>query len=136
MMDNRTTTPGFATTRKTRPLMIQKLEDYLGDDSLIIHSKRFVNELWTFVYEGGKAQAMGSYHDDLIMAMCIALWTRDTVLKLKSINDSFDKRRNDWMFQQQYSSSEALYTNTKLFNDPYKINTGWFDEDIRWLIEK
>jgi len=72
--------PGFATSMKTRPLLIAKLEEYIRNEVLKVYSKRLYNELKTFVWMNGKPQAARNYHDDLIMSMAIACWIRDTVL--------------------------------------------------------
>ena len=72
--------PGFTTSSKTRPLIIAKLEEFIRNGSVSIYSSRTVSELKTFVWNNGKAQAMRSYNDDLIMSLAIACWVRDTVL--------------------------------------------------------
>ena len=35
----------------------------------------------TFIWRNGKPQAMKGYHDDLIMALAIACWVRDTAIQ-------------------------------------------------------
>ena len=35
----------------------------------------------TFIWSNGKPQAMRGYHDDLVMALAIACWVRDTALQ-------------------------------------------------------
>ena len=49
---------------------------------IIIRSVRTIEELRVFVWENGKAQASSGYNDDLVMALGIGLWVRDTALKL------------------------------------------------------
>ena len=44
------------------------------------NSSRLVNELKTFIWNNNRAQAMRSYHDDLVMALAIGCWVRDTAL--------------------------------------------------------
>jgi len=82
--------PGFGTTQRTRPLLISKLETYFeeinmdkGESSMTIHSHRLLNELQTFIWKDGKAQAQSGRNDDLVMALGIFLWVRDTALKLR-----------------------------------------------------
>jgi hypothetical protein len=75
--------PGFSTTTKTRPLVISKLETYFREKSLIVHSNRCIDELFTFIWNGSKAEAQRGYNDDIVMALGIALWIRDTALRLK-----------------------------------------------------
>ena len=38
------------------------------------------NEIKTFVWHNGRPQAMRGYNDDLVIALCIACWVRDTAL--------------------------------------------------------
>ena len=39
-----------------------------------------MTEMKTFVWNNGRAEAMRSYNDDLIMACAVACWVRDTAL--------------------------------------------------------
>lgn len=71
---------GFTTSVKTRPLIVAKLEEYIRNKLINIHSKRLFQELKTFVWFNGKPQAMRSYNDDLVMSLAIACWVRDTAL--------------------------------------------------------
>ena len=82
--------PGFATTSRNRSLIINKVERYFeevsmdtGEASLIVRSMRLLNELETFIWKDGKAQAQSGRNDDLVMALAIFLWVRDTALKLR-----------------------------------------------------
>jgi len=72
--------PGFTTTMKTRPLIIAKLEEFIRNQLITLHSSRLMNEMKTFIWNNGKPEAMRSYHDDLIMSMAIGCWVRDTAL--------------------------------------------------------
>ena len=72
--------PGFTTTAKTRPLLIAKLEEFIRNKIIKVYSKRLVNEVKTFIWNNGKPEAMKSYNDDLVMALAIACWVRDTAL--------------------------------------------------------
>jgi hypothetical protein len=65
---------GFSTTSKTRPLIISKLTDYFREKSVIVRSTRLIDELFTFIYMNGRAEAMKGYNDDLTMAFSIGLW--------------------------------------------------------------
>jgi hypothetical protein len=74
--------PGFTTSSKTRPLIVAKLEEFIRNKLINIYSSRIVNEFKTFIWHNNKAQAMRSYHDDLVMALAIACWVRDTALEI------------------------------------------------------
>lgn len=75
--------PGFTNSTKTRPLTIAKLETCMREKSIIIKSKRLLDELNVFIWNNGKAEAMRGYNDDLVMSMSIGLWIRDTALRLR-----------------------------------------------------
>ena len=76
--------PGFSTTSKTRPLIVAKLEEFIRNGLITIHSSRLLNELRTFVWNNGRPQAMRSYNDDLVMSLAIACWVKDTALTINS----------------------------------------------------
>ena len=77
--------PGFSTTVKTRPLIISKLEMYLREKAFVLNSIRTWEELSTFIWNtNGKAEAMRGYNDDLVMALAIGLWVRDTALRYQT----------------------------------------------------
>ena len=71
---------GFTTSSKTRPLVLSKLEEFIRNKVLKINSIRLFNELKTFVWQNGKAQAMRSYNDDLVLSCAISCWIRSTAL--------------------------------------------------------
>lgn len=65
--------PGIQTTVKNRDEMLAKLENVLRNGHILIQSKRFHEELKTFIWKNGKAQAQKGYNDDLVMAYCLAV---------------------------------------------------------------
>lgn len=71
---------GFSMTSKTRPLIVAKMEEFIRNNLIKIYSSRLISEMRTFVWNNGKAEAMRSYNDDLIMACAIGCWVRDTAL--------------------------------------------------------
>ena len=75
-----TATPGFATTVKTRPLIVAKLEELVRNKVIKVKSMRLFSELKTFVWNNGKAEALRGYNDDLVLAIAIACWVRETAL--------------------------------------------------------
>ena len=77
---NSSSVPGFSTTTKTRPLIVAKMEEFIRNKLIIIHSSRLCNEMETFIWSNGKPQAMRGYNDDLIMSMAIGCWVHDTAL--------------------------------------------------------
>jgi hypothetical protein len=69
---------GFDTNSKTRPQMLTKLEEVLRNGIVHIRSRRFHDELKTFIWHNGKAQAERGKHDDLIMSLALAVWVFDS----------------------------------------------------------
>ena len=70
--------PGFQTTLKTRPLIVKSIIEHMRENSLILNSPRLTAEFSTFVMVGNKPQHEPGFHDDLIFALGLALYVRDT----------------------------------------------------------
>jgi len=131
--------PGYTTSSKSRPLMISKLDEYLRNKTVVIHSERTLNEMLTFIWENGKAQATEGYNDDLIMALGMGLWVRDTSMKL--YQQQMDLTRQS---VEKFGKNEPLvYKASYLPSDPWKIPVGGArnpygdgagSEDLRWLL--
>ena len=85
------TVAGFTTSSKTRPLIIAKLEEFVRNKLITIYSSRTLHELTTFIWNNGKPQAMRGYNDDLIMAMAIACWVKDTALEVNQRDIEYKK---------------------------------------------
>jgi hypothetical protein len=102
-------TPGFTTSTKTRPEVLLAMKSYVRDHSIQIRSKRTVNEMQTFVWKNGKAQAQTGYNDDLIMSYSIGLYLRDSAI--------------------QYSA-QGLYMKRSVLNSMQKSTT--FSRPYEW----
>jgi hypothetical protein len=70
--------PGFQTTKRTRPLVVNNLRTHLREGTLKIYSKHLMAEFKTFIQNGEKPEAEKGKNDDLIFALAIALFIRDT----------------------------------------------------------
>lgn len=69
---------GFQTTKLTRPLIIADLVEIVREHTELINDIDTLNEMLTFVRnEKGKAEAQQGAHDDLIMGLAIAYYSRD-----------------------------------------------------------
>jgi len=117
---------GFATTAKTRPLIISKIETFLREgahgDGLIIQSKRLIDELYTFIWNGNRVEAMRGYNDDLAMSLGIGLWVRDTALRLRQAGVELTKKTLDGFAQ---STVPTIYQPGTFMNDnPYHMVVG------------
>jgi hypothetical protein len=123
---------GFSTTSKTRPLIISKLTDYFREKSVIVRSSRLIDELFTFIYMNGRAEAMRGYNDDLVMAFSIGLWVRDTALRLRQQGVDLTKSAvggiTSNMNQGIYGGGNTMDVN------PWKMRVGDGFEDLsQWL---
>ena len=83
--------PGFTTTSKTRPLIVAKMEEFIRNNLIKVYSSRLLAEMRTFVWNNGRAEAMRSYNDDLIMACAVGCWVRDTALTANQRDTEYSK---------------------------------------------
>ena len=84
--------PGFTTSSKTRPLIVAKMEEFMRNKLVNINSNRLLSEIKTFIWKGGRPQAMRSYNDDLVMSFAIGCWVRDTVIVESQKNVEYNKQ--------------------------------------------
>tara|TARA_R110000824_G_scaffold39177_2_gene118735 strand:+ start:1930 stop:3516 length:1587 start_codon:yes stop_codon:yes gene_type:complete len=111
--------PGFTTSMKTRPLIIAKLEEFIRNKLIKVYSHRTINEMKTFIWKNGRPQAMKSYNDDLIMALAIACWVRDTALQVNS---------RDLNYRRAFV--DAIYTTKTTMNTQIKGQNGYKKDNI------
>jgi hypothetical protein len=132
-MENDNTVPGFTNSTRTRPLVISKTETYIRERTLIIRSKRLLEELRVFIWQNGKAQAQNGYNDDLVMSLGIGLFVRDTGLKFNTQGLDMIKATVSGI-----SSAVTSHRHSPInfnFQNPYEMNDGMGGtEDIRWLL--
>ena len=122
---------GFSTTSRTRPLIISKLEEYVREKSIIIRSVRTIDELFTFIWMNGRAEAMRGYNDDLTMSLAISLWVRDTALRLRQEGIDLTKRAIDGISTYTYS---GVYGTNDVDENPWQMQVGDDIEDLtKWL---
>jgi hypothetical protein len=123
---------GFSTTSKTRPLIISKLDEYFREKAIIIRSNRLIDELFTFIYMNGRAEAMKGYNDDLVMSLSIALWVRDTALRLRQEGIDLTKRTLGGISSNMQHA--GIYGGGNSENNPWKMKVGDGFEDLsQWL---
>lgn len=129
-MDNDQTVPGFTTSNKTRPLVVSKMEAYIRDRHFIFHSKRLLEELRVFIWMNGKAQAQSGYNDDLVMALGIGLFVRDTGVKFYQQSLNLQRAAIDNIS----STVQRDIIGNNITHNPYRIETQYGVEDITWLL--
>ena len=72
--DTTTKKIGFSTNARTKPLMIDKLAEFVREKWLGIKDMEIVDELYTYVIDDkGKTNAQEGKHDDCVMSLGIAL---------------------------------------------------------------
>ena len=99
---------GFTTSMKTRPLIVAKLEEFIRNKLIKIYSSRTTNEMKTFIWKNGKPQAMKGYNDDLIMALAIGCWVRDTALEVSEKDKEYNKALIDGMYMKKNIMNTAI----------------------------
>ena len=133
IVDTTKMVPGFTMSLKTRPLVLGKLDAYLKEQSLIIQGKRTLEEMRTFIWKNGRAEAQPGYNDDLIMSLATACYVRDTALKFaqQGLDITMAALKN-WK-----KETPSIYTN----NSVNKNNKGWTqdlgkhgEQDLTWLL--
>ena len=117
---------------RTRPLVVNKFREYVGDRSVTIRSKRLLEEMKVFVWKNGKAEAQQGYNDDLVMSFGAAMYVRDTALKFKSQGMDLTRAMLSNISAPKPNFNGAYAPSS--YNNPYTINYGHGQEDIRWLL--
>ena len=132
-MGNDQTVPGFTTSVKTRPLVVSKMEAYIRDRAFVFRSKRLLEELRVFIWQNGKAQAQTGYNDDLVMALGIGLFTRDTGVKFAQQGMDLTRASIGGMSSTVGGvNSVPLLPNGQ--QNPYLIQTQHGVEDFTWVL--
>jgi len=125
-------TPGFTMSLKSRPLVINKGREYFGDHSVILRSKRLIEEMKVFVWKNGRAEAQSGYNDDLVMSYSIAMYLRDTALKNKAQGVELAKATINNISRP--SSYQGAYFSSGIDNPYHMPLNDNESEDISWLL--
>jgi hypothetical protein len=124
---------GFSTTSKTRPLIISALDNYMRDKDILIRSNRLIDELFTFVWHNGRPEAMKGYNDDLIMALSIGLWVRNTALRLRQ--EGIDLTKSMLNATTVQTNMGVYSSNWQSNGNPYEMDNGKGEkENLTWLL--
>jgi hypothetical protein len=122
-------TPGFTMSLKTRPLVVNKFREYVGDHSVTIQSKRLLEEMKVFIWKNGRPEAQGGYNDDLVMSFGIAMLLRDTSLKFQQQGLDMTRAALGNMTKTQGGAYSG-----NMVQNPYTQKIGNQQEDLRWLL--
>lgn len=129
--------PGFSMSQKSRPLVLERLRDFVENKICTIRSIRLLEELRVFIWKNGKQQAMQGYNDDLVMSFSIGMYLRETSLRFRKTIDSLTAASLNSFTKTQ---SEVKYYNAKAlenynpWNMNYTAGDGNHNEDLTWLI--
>jgi len=129
--------PGFLTTQQTRPLVIEKMRDFLENRVATVRSIRLLEELRVFIWKNGKAQAMQSYNDDLVMSFAIGMYLRETSLRYRKNAENLTYAALNSFTKTQDNS--IAYNAKNIYNqNPWSMNIstpqGEEAQDLTWLI--
>ena len=131
--------PGINFNSK-RVLIVQAFEEALRFE-FIIRSQRLFNELNTFVYVNGRPDHQKGQHDDLIMAMAMAIYVGESSFtKLEKSTEQAKAMIESWTTDKTLfkDSSQNFNPNLSSINDIYhkNINYGITKSDYQnysWL---
>ena len=127
---------GFTMSMKSRPVCVARMEEDLRTHEFILHSKRTVAELETFIFHNGKPQAMDSYNDDLVMSLAIGMYVRATTLKFNSQNEDITKQLLSGLHFSSTPYEFGIYkTDDQKKEEQFSFDTGnGHREDLRWMM--
>jgi len=130
-MENDQTVAGITNSTKTRPFFISKLESTLRDKQFIFQSKRMLEELRTFIWDNGKAQAQNGYNDDLTLALSFGLYIRDTALVYHQ--NGMDMTRAT--LNNINIASSGISAGSYIDKNPWQMQDGYGNShDLNWLL--
>jgi hypothetical protein len=141
---------GFATTGKTRTIILTKLEELIRNKIITSYSTRFYQELKTFVWSNNsKAEAMKGHNDDLVMSLAIGAWLYDANSEYSRGAVNINTAILAGMKRTAKPSSDVLpgqtpniYTSTQLAAHPRgdmrsqaDVRAGRIPHDISWILK-
>ena len=132
-MDTSKMVAGFTMSSRTRPMVIGKFQEYIGDKGVTIQSKRLIEEMKTFIWRNGRAEAQTGYNDDLVMSFGISMYIRDTALKYKQRGIDLTRQALNNISVNRTTYQGAYFS--KGTDNPYHVNTDHGKEDISWLFK-
>ncbi len=129
LVDNKDKTPGLSTTERVRQVMMSKLEMNVNAKEVLIRDLRTLNELNVFLWVHGKPQAQNGSNDDLVSALAMYLFVRDTAIRMHEMGIQLSKKALQ-------NTHKSVYKPQR-FNDPYNLKIGNNENfDLRDLLPK
>ena len=127
-------TPGINFNNK-RAQIIQALEEQLRT-GFKIYSSRLVGELRTFVYINGRPDHMRGHHDDLIMAMAMALYVaQNSFSELRKNVNQAKAMLDSWLIRDNPNDDMIEKTSVEPINlrPDHKLGNANDMKDYLWL---
>ena len=128
--------PGFTMSSASRPLIIERMRDFIETKQVKIRSIRLLEELRVFIWKNSKAQAMQGYNDDLVMSFGISMYMRDSSIRFRRTAESLTYAALNSI---KKAGDAPVYNTTNFMNhNPWQMevnsNNGSSIEDLSWLI--
>lgn len=117
-------TPGFPTNVKTRNMLITLLEESIRTQKVKLYCSRTIEEMETFIWENGKAQAKKGKNDDLLMSLAIGIFVKEITYN-KSMKSS-DIRR---LFQKTVSVIKKSLNYTLPGENGYSVEKSFIGQN-------
>jgi hypothetical protein len=129
--------PGFTMSSASRPLIVERMRDFIETKQVKIKSIRLLEELRVFVWKNSKAQALQGYNDDLVMSFAILMYMRDSSIRFRRTAESLTYATLDSM--KKVSDTQVYNTTNFMNRNPWQMeinNTigGSSIENLSWLI--
>jgi hypothetical protein len=113
--------PGINFNSK-RVQIVASFEEALRHD-FSVKSQRLFNELNTFVYINGRPDHQKGQHDDLIMALAMAIYVAETSFaQLEKVTEQTKAMINSWQVETKKLADPSINYNPNLPNDIYGLN--------------
>lgn len=129
--------PGIQTTPTTRPLIITSLKTYMREGKIKLHSFRLLDQFDTFIYNGTKPEHSAGANDDLIFALAILLFARDTEYSSIILTQNVVHAMINSMSRSVTPYNEVVNfdnkKNTGIITTSQNKKAGDDDNDLSWL---
>lgn len=112
---------GFAMSERTRPLVIAQMKDFIRHKKIKIQSERTLYELKTFIWNGKRAEAQRSRHDDLVMSLAVGCWVRETAILMNYDTSAYANAMINSISVKRNPVTERSYDNIAGIN-PHTYN--------------
>jgi hypothetical protein len=128
--------PGFTMSSASRPIIIERMRDFVETKQIRIRSIRLLEELRVFIWKNAKPQAMSGYNDDLVMAFAISMYMRDSSIRFRRTAESLTYATLNSV--KKVGDSPIYNSSNFMSNNPWQqeISTtnGNISQDLTWLL--